>query len=280
LILFTISPNHVLFREGEVGSFFYIVKEGELNLTFSGSENSIYLKKGDSFGELALIQKSKRSGTVLSITQTEVYCLEGEIFREIVMKINSTDMLERVYFVKCISIFKGLNNVQITNLAENMIKCEFKDSDIILNEGDQRESLFIIREGQVSCVKNGIEVKRLSSKDYFGEISILFQTKRALSISSVGNSVCFQITQNVLIDILGEDFRDVLLRGICKEGFNNTKFLKHMIVDKYFDKIYSLFKITLSKNQQLIINNNHFEEKKIVIVVQGTLIRVYIIKLE
>ncbi len=232
------------------------------------------MKKGDSFGELALIQKSKRSGTVVSVSQTEVYCLEGEIIREIVRKINSTDMQERVYFVKCISIFKGLNNVQITNLAENMIKCEFQDSDMILNEGDQRESLYIIKEGQVSCVKNGVEIKRLSSKDYFGEISILFQTKRTLSILSVGNSVCFQITQSVLIDILGENFRDVLLRVICKEAFNNSKIMKHMVVDNYFDKIYNLFKITLSKNQQMVISNNHFEERKIIVVVQGTLIRV------
>jgi signal-transduction protein with cAMP-binding, CBS, and nucleotidyltransferase domain len=161
-----------------------------------------------------------------------------------------------------------------------MIKCEFIDSDMILNEGDQRESLYIIKEGQVSCIKNGIEIKRLTSKDYFGEISILFQTKRTLSISSVGSSICFQITQSVLIDILGENFRDVLLKGLCKEAFNTSKFMKHMIMDGYFDQIFNLFKITLSKIPQVIISSNHFEKRKIVIVVQGTLIKVSISYLE
>lgn len=276
MVQFTICSNHVLFKEGEIGSFFYIVKEGELELKLNESDKTINLKKGHSFGELALIQKTRRSGTVTSLCHTQIFCLEGEIFREIVRKINSTDMQERIYFVKCISIFKGLNNIQLTNIAENMIKCEFKDNDVILSEGDKQESLYIIKEGSVSCIKNGEKIKKLSCKDYFGEISILLETKRSMSISSCNNSVCYQITKSVLIKILGENFRQVLLKSICIEAFLNCKFMKHMIMDHYFDNIFPLFKLNLSKNNQVIIKSKHYEERKIVIIVQGTLIKVII----
>jgi CRP-like cAMP-binding protein len=129
-------------------------------------------------------------------------------------------------------------------------------------------------------VKNGVEVKRLSSKDYFGEISILFQTKRALSINSLGNTVCFQISQSLLQEILGENFRDVILKTILMDAFNNSKIMKHMIMETYFDKLYSLFKINFSKNQQIVIPSEHYKERKIVVLVQGTLLNVFLINIE
>ena len=66
------------------------------------------------------------------------------------------------------------------------------------------------------------------------------------------------------------------MKGICKEAFMNSKIMKHMVLDKYFDSIFKLFKINLSKNPQVIINSNHYEERKIVVVIQGTLIKVII----
>jgi cGMP-dependent protein kinase len=279
LVQFQVRANHALFKEGDVGNFFYIVKEGELSLKLSNTSDEIRLRKGDIFGELALIQKSKRSGTVVSITTTDIYCLEGNIFRDIVRKVNSSDMHERVYCIKNISIFKGLTNSQINSLAVGMVKCEFNDKQIILKEGDQRESLYIIKEGTVSCVRNDEEIKRLSNKDYFGEVSILFQTKRSITIMSIGKTVCFQITLDVLIETLGENFRNILLQGILKESFLNSKLMKNFVIDKYFDKIFCCFKLCNAKSLQISIPRKHYENRKLVVVIQGSLINVIIINI-
>jgi CRP-like cAMP-binding protein len=264
----------MLFKEGDVGNFFYIVKEGELSLKFKDSTEEIRIRKGDIFGELALIEKSKRSGTVVSITTTDIFCLEGNIFRDIVRKVNSSDLHERVYCIKFISIFKGLTNSQINSLAIGMIKCEFSDNQVILKEGDQTESIFIIKEGTVSCVRNGQQIKKLTSKDYLGEISILFQTKRSITISSVGKTVCFQITMDVLIESLGENFRNILLQGILKESFLESNLMKNLVIDKYFDRIYNCFKLCNAKSSQILIQSKHFENRKIAVVIQGNLINV------
>jgi CRP-like cAMP-binding protein len=260
----------MLFREGDVGNFFYIVKSGELTLNLPDLKQNKTIKKGDTFGELALIQKTQRSGTVRSTCVSEIYCLDGTIFREIVKKINSVDQNERNFVIKFISIFKGLTSVQIINIASSMIKCEFKDGDTVLAEGDRSESLFIIREGNVSCIKNGVEIKKLGSKDYFGESSILFQTKRSMSIVSIKRTVCYQITKDLLQETLSENFRKVLMIGICRESFLHSKVMKNFLIEHYFPKIFDCFKINFYKSSQVIFKPND-EDKKIVIVVQGCL---------
>jgi CRP-like cAMP-binding protein len=273
--LFTIGAGHVLFREGDVGNFFYIVKSGELNLNLPDLKQNKLMKKGDTFGELALIQKTQRSGTVRSTMTTEIYCLDGSIFREIVKKINSVDQNERNFIIKFISIFKGLTSVQINNIASGMIKCEYKENEVILAEGDKSEALFIIRDGNVSCIKNCAEIKRLGSKDYFGESSILFQTKRSMSIVSVKTTICYQITRCQLQETLGDDFRNVLLQGICRESFSNSKVMKNFLLEYYFTKIFDCFKINFYKSAQVLFKSNNEEDKKIVIVIQGSLYNVY-----
>jgi CRP-like cAMP-binding protein len=279
-VLFTISPGHVLFREGDVGNFFYIVRAGELNLNLPDLKQTKTIKKGDTFGELALIQKTQRSGTVRSTTVTEIYCLDGTIFRDIVKKINSVDQDERNFIIKFISIFKGLTSVQISGIAQNMIKCEFKEGDTVLAEGDRSESLFIIRDGNVSCIKNEKEIKRLGSKDYFGESSILFQTKRSMSIVSVKTTVCYQITKSLLQETLGENFRKVLLQGICRESFFNSKIMKNFLIEHYFDKIFDCFKINFYKTSLVLFKPTADDEKKIVIVIQGSLSNVIFINID
>jgi CRP-like cAMP-binding protein len=279
LVLFTIGANHVLFREGDVGNFFYIVRSGELTLSLPDLKQTKIISKGDTFGELALIQKIQRSGTVVSNTVTEIYCLDGSIFREIVRKINSVDQNERNFIIKFISIFKGLSSVQISGIAYSMIKCEFKDGETIIAEGDRSESLFIIREGNVSCLKNGQEIKKLGAKDYFGESSILFQTKRSLTINSVKRTICYQITKSLLQEVLGDNFRKVLLQGICRESFSQSHTMKNFLLEYYFNKIFDCFKINFYKSTDVIFRLNE-DNKKLVVIIQGSLYNVNLLILE
>jgi CRP-like cAMP-binding protein len=96
----------ILFQEGDNGNFFYIVKKGEFSLSIKDREETKKIfKNGDTFGELSLIQKNKRSGTVTCKEDGMVYFLEGSIFREIVQKINKQFLKERIYFLSLIPLF-------------------------------------------------------------------------------------------------------------------------------------------------------------------------------
>lgn len=282
LVLVQLKAGSVLFREGDPGNFFYIVKEGLLEFSIDGKMVSREFKKGDTFGELALIQKNKRSGTVTCKETSQIFCLDGLVFRESIQKLNQGNLKERLFFLNLIPIFAGLNNVQMHNLALSMLKCEFEEKQVIIREGDLGESLFIIKEGLVSCRKGEVEIRQLQSKDYFGESAILFGTKRSCSIVSVSKTSCFQISHALMIESLGENYKNIILKSIAKEAFQKSKYMKLLVFDNYFNKIFSLFKLQFYQNGDVVVHRNensthsnnstHFNNKKIIVVIEGDLI--------
>lgn len=268
------KPEKLLFREGEQGNFFYLIKRGELELSLPNVSDKKVFKQGDSFGELALIQKNKRSGTVRSTSEAEIYCLESNIFKDIVQKLNNIDLKERIYFLTLITIFKFLNRNQIQEIARYMVKCEFQTGHTIIQEGDIGESLYIVKEGIVVCTKNEKEVRKLYNKDFFGTSSLLFQLKRSLTVFSANESCCYQITKSLLSDILGNDFAKIILQSIAKNAISSVKMLSVFSIDEFFIKVFPLLKLSFYKNHEVVLSKQHHEHRRIIIVVEGNLINV------
>jgi CRP-like cAMP-binding protein len=131
LVLIQLKLGSILFNEGDPGSFFYILKDGKLEFLIDGKVVTTF-KPGDTFGELALIQKNKRTGTVKCIETAQIYCLDGHIFRKIVKKINQRNFKERLFFLSLIPIFIGLSNIKMHNIALAMLKCDFEVGQTII----------------------------------------------------------------------------------------------------------------------------------------------------
>jgi CRP-like cAMP-binding protein len=102
--IFFISEGHVLFKQGDPGNYFYIVRNGCFKLEIENEEEK-YFKEGDTFGEMALIQKNRRTGSVVCMEEAKIYCLSGVSFREFSQKINQANLKDRLYFLSVITIF-------------------------------------------------------------------------------------------------------------------------------------------------------------------------------
>jgi len=118
-------------------------------------------------------------------------------------------------------------------------------------------------------------VRKLYTKDFFGELSILFHTKRSMTIQACGKVSCFQISTSLLTDILGTDYINIILNSICLDALNNTELIHILTFDDYFNKIYPLFKLKFNKANEIVIKKDSpYKDKKICIVVEGNLINV------
>jgi cGMP-dependent protein kinase len=121
MTLCQIDANTNVFKQGAMGNFFYIVKEGELDLYL----NDIFTKTivtGESFGELALLHGAPRSGSVKTKTKTLVWCLERRNFRKIMDHINLINFEENMRFITSIPILANIDNDLKSVLAHNLLK--------------------------------------------------------------------------------------------------------------------------------------------------------------
>jgi CRP-like cAMP-binding protein len=79
----TFAAGETIAEEGEAGRTFIVIERGEVTVTVHGEEVA-QLGPGDSFGEMALIDKSARSATVKADTEVHGYQLPVWSFRPLV----------------------------------------------------------------------------------------------------------------------------------------------------------------------------------------------------
>ena len=79
------EPGQEIASEGQGGLNFFVVESGEGTFTVHGNEVGT-LGPGDSFGEVALVDKAARSATVSAKTAMRCYALPIWSFRPFVME--------------------------------------------------------------------------------------------------------------------------------------------------------------------------------------------------
>ena len=250
------KPDVILYDDDAFGEYFYIIKEGVLVEASKTNKIIQYYKEGDTLGELALLERRKRNRIVISKEDVLCYCLDGEIFRKIVKTINKKELKERLEFLSLVPIFQFINNNQLNNIATSMYNFSFDMNQKIFLEGDISDSLYIIKNGEVECEKDGVVIRTLKSKDYFGEYAILFDLSRTLTVKAKTRISIYKIGTNLLEDSLGKDYKSIIIKSILKESFYKSVYLKIFTNNSYIDKIYEVSKIKLFEDGSIVFSQN------------------------
>ena len=274
-----LQNNQVLYEEDSVGEKFFIVKDGIMEETFKNNNQPKLYREGDTFGELALLEKRKRDGTVTCKENATLYSLKGLLFRNIVEKMNKEEQKERLAFLSLVPIFQSINKNQLNNIVLNMYTCTFESGQYICKEGETGYSFYIIKIGNVYCESKSGDLKRiLQPKDFFGEYAVLFDMPRSLNVRAKGKVVLYKISTALLEESLGSDYRNIILKSILSEALLNSKHLSLMANIYYINEIYQKTNIILFNNDQQVpfeeYSNNDDEDNRILYcIISGNFIQ-------
>ena len=269
--LVSVEPNIYLFKEGGIGNYFYILKEGSIEFISRNNSKNRKIKIGESFGELALLHGATRSETAKSLTESFLWVMERKNFRKIVDHITKMNYEENKNFIESIPILANIHYTQKTILCSFLYKENFQKGHFIVRKGDHANCLYIVKEGEVDCSLNGKVVRTLRKGDNFGERSILIDSNRSLDCIAKCDCVCYSVSISTLKNMLGDNFRNLLYLNFIKSAFNKSKIFSRFNV-QLLDKVFHLFKPINLKSNDIAYKENYLKSSKIVIVIDGHLI--------
>jgi len=195
------SAKEVVIEQGDVGHNFYIVKEGELDISVGGVSYG-GLKAGQSFGDLALFYNTPRAATVTANTDVILYALDRESYKAICQHYKGQTAGDTVDFLKKVPILAPLKPREFVRLAGAMEEEKHEVDSTIVRQGEKGDFFYIIKDGSVSVIKDDAEQATLSPGDFFGEKALLTEDTR--------NATCRAKTTVTLLSIDRANFTQLL----------------------------------------------------------------------
>jgi ABC-type bacteriocin/lantibiotic exporter with double-glycine peptidase domain/CRP-like cAMP-binding protein len=199
----------VIVREGDEADAFYVLASGSARVVKQGDNGEEVplnvLHRGDSFGEMALLEDTVRFATVRASGAVQALRLGRSVFaaltrshpqvREAFQALATGRSLWNFFRVH--SGFSQLSNEALAVLISELERVEAPAGEIIVREGDPPGAMYVIERGRVRIYKqeDGDEthVGFLRTGDFFGELSLFRNEPRAASAQAVSDStlLCF-----------------------------------------------------------------------------------------
>ena len=280
MIRLELPEGKIIYDLNDEGHFFYIISKGKVNVNIQNSINNT-LTQWHTFGEISLFTEKKREEIITTKEYTELYIIDGESFRDIQKRNNEMILKERLKFLNNIFLFKCLDKISKYNVAQKMKKKEYSPNTKIITQGEKGDSLYIIKEGIVSCRIGLKEIRKLSNNEYFGQNSMLIDVKRGADIITLKNTICYELSRQDLKEALHNDYIDVILFCFFKNAVENNDDLKKIFIESLLYPIFNCFSIQQYSNNEHLFNNKKKKiisrkktiNKKLVLVIEGSIFK-------
>lgn len=207
----------IIIREGEVGDYFYIVMDGEIEFTVN-LHSVGHAKRGDSFGDLALLYDCARAATCTATTDTCIlWRVDQKSFRQIIATGRLHGDQEIINVLQKVSILSKLSREYLAKIACAVTTKRFFKGDKIIEKGDPGTEFYILKDGSVLVcnIEAGGEVfsdQIYKKGDFFGERSIITNEPRAANVIAVEDCTAFCLSRVDFLQIIGP--LDKLLKRI------------------------------------------------------------------
>jgi cAMP-dependent protein kinase regulator len=127
--------------------------------------------------------------------------------------------MERVLFLRRVKLFANLTPVDLVHIAAIAREHLFVDGDVIAQQGDSGDEMYIIVSGEVGVInEHRHEMARRKPGDYVGEMAIISQQPRMATLVAAGDVRTLCIGQKPFEEILRGRFEISLavMRELCE----------------------------------------------------------------
>jgi len=164
--------------------------------------------------------------------------------------------------LKDVGGFEGLSDKQISLLTDRAAVRSYSKGAIIVNEGDEGTSLFVILSGSVKTFlsdENGKEVvlSTQGADEYFGDLALFDDEPRSASVMALEPCKVMIITKAQLREAIKEDpeIGFSLLHGLAKRVRILTENVRTMaLLDVFGRLVRTLYMLAEEKDGALVVD--------------------------
>ena len=274
--LYSVKEGKTLYSQGFSGNYWYIVNSGELE-RFHNNKLIGKLGRGDSFGERALMNGAPRSNTVIAKTDCKLWVLKRQVFRKILEFIFTSNYEENMKFLDGINM--PLDATFKSIMANNLMQEIYLKGQFICKEGELGSCMYIIKDGEVECLKGDKVIRTLKKGDNFGQKALLEGGIRSLDVKAKTDCKIYSISTEFFKNQFGENFREQLYFNFVNTSFAISKTFSE-INRKIISKSFKFFKFRSLKNNELVYPKGQPISEKLCVVLEGNIVDKKINKVE
>jgi len=236
-----VEAGDVVIRQGSIGDNFYVVQTGSFDVFITPESgepfNVAQIESGGSFGELALMYDMPRAATVKAKTPAVLWCIDRTCFYQLVVQASKGSLIAQ--FLREISLFAYFAENDLTMLSTKFVEVTIEANETIFREGDIGTDVYVIKDGEVEIVVGTKVVRRLQTRKFFGEGSMLAGGVRTASVRTSKPCVLYRISGDNLKDYMQFGLGDLLDDKLKFEAARNIPIFQSLteeIMESYVDR--------------------------------------------
>ena len=211
-----VPAGAAIIREGSPAAELFVLFEGTVAISRQNGEAQQdlgVLGPVSVFGEAALIDNAPRAAQVAAKTRATVLRVPITVLRKVATEADSVRKLEvfrnailvNQYFASS-PVFRSLSTTSIDFLCSRGTLAYFDQDQVVFQQGDRGDSLYLMLRGSVTIEVHGHAIRRLDQGSFFGEIAMIASLPRTATVRTVNAGVFFKID--------ADDFWEVLVQHL------------------------------------------------------------------
>lgn len=233
------SFGTVIEREGDPASAFYVLVSGTARVIKAGDNGEEVLlntiRPGEAFGELALLEETRRSATVRASSPVEALRLDRTVFQALVRSNpelrHSVGLQARRHrlrdFFRVHSDFARLPADALAQLLAELRVVAVERGEVVVRENEPAGPMYVVQDGRLRAYQERDRTSNLSflrAGDFFGERSLLKGEPRSATVEAVSDSTLLELTPEAFGRLVDEHpaFREAVERRVAQYDYKRV----------------------------------------------------------
>ncbi|MDD4976103.1 MAG: cyclic nucleotide-binding domain-containing protein [Bacteriovorax sp.] len=211
-----IKEGNNLITQGDRGRDVYFLLKGRVNVTVRENtgrfKHIVNLGANTVIGELAILEKCKRTANVTAAEEIVFLELPEKVFAELMSREEFKDDYHKLktriqisQFVASARMFKDFPPEVMNLFVEAGDLVIFPRGHNIVDEGEDDKTFYLLIKGKVDVYKGDQKIAELGQGDFFGEVALIANVPRTASIHTVEESLFLYIEDKKFWKILSEN---------------------------------------------------------------------------